>query len=122
MKDNDVKVYDAYLDLFNELVKTTRTVQGMPLDSMLTALDQVESAGCYNTRGHTLVVIPEAAAQHRLVIEAARAFRDAVAGTVAGPGTDPIAGGTGPVAGDTPPGDTDTPLVSEPTANAPAAG
>jgi hypothetical protein len=81
----DLKVYDDYHALFNTLVRGANTLHQIPLDEMMRVLDRVEQAGCYNLNGRVVPMEPDEVANHRIVVAAAKVFRDAVTGAMAKP-------------------------------------
>jgi hypothetical protein len=94
MNRTDLRVYDDYHALFNTLVRGAHTMHQMPLDDMLQVLDRVEVAGCYNLKGRTVPMGPQDVANHRTVVRAAKAFREAVTAAMAKPaGADGSPGG-----------------------------
>jgi hypothetical protein len=85
MNRTDLRVYDDYQTLFNTLVRGATTLHQIPLEDMLDVLDRVEQAGCYNLKGRVIPMEAEDVANHRTVVHAARAFRDAVTAAMAAP-------------------------------------
>ncbi len=79
MKPTDLQVYDAFPTLTRAVIWGAQAMEQMPLDQMLTVLDRVEAAGCFNAGGRTTPVTAAEVARHRALIGAAIAFRDAAA-------------------------------------------
>lgn len=89
MKPLDLQAYDAHYDLMNHLIDAARAVSQLPLDLMAGTCDRILLTGTWHGPPGPVPVPAGQVALQRAVIDAAIAFRAAVAAANASAGPEP---------------------------------